>query len=48
MGDNSASWSRVVRNTKSTDDTNERYTPTWLLDLIGDVLNGIDLDYVTT
>ncbi len=44
MGDNSASWSRVVRNTKSTDDTNERYTPTWLLDLIGDVLNGIDLD----
>ena len=40
----SASWGRVVRNTKSSSDTDERYTPSWVLELVDSVLKGIDLD----
>ena len=38
------SWTRVVRNTKSNQDTDERYTPDWVLDLSRKVMGGIDLD----
>jgi hypothetical protein len=39
-----ASWHRVLSNTNKEEDTDERYTPQWVLDLSQRVMGGIDLD----
>ena len=40
----SASWSRVVRHINEGTDTDQRYTPCWVLDLVENILGCIDLD----
>lgn len=44
MSSKNASWSRVVRHTHATNDTDQRYTPAWVLELIEKIMGGIDLD----
>ena len=39
-----ARWSSVIRHAHDGHNTDERYTPSWLIELVDNVLEGIDLD----
>lgn len=46
MSEKESSWARAVRHADRSDqkETDERYTPEWILNLVTEVMEGIDLD----